>query len=53
MMPDLGKYAAEVISAYGIAILLLISLVALSIRASAQAKRALDAQEEKARKHGR
>lgn len=31
MIPDLGKYAGTVLSAYGISIVLLVALVALSI----------------------
>ena len=32
MMPDLGKYAAAVLSSYGVTIVLLVALVALSLR---------------------
>lgn len=30
-MPDLGKYASTVLSAYGVALVLLLALVALSL----------------------
>ncbi len=53
MIPDLGKYAADVVSAYAVAVLLLLVLVAISLRQSARAKRALDAQEARARSHGK
>ncbi len=32
MIPDLGNYAAEVMVAYGLSILLLVGIVALSLR---------------------
>ena len=41
MIPDLGKYAADVLSAYGIAILLLVGLVGLSLWQSARVKKDL------------
>lgn len=34
MMPDLGKYATEVLAAYGVSIALLVVIVALSLRRS-------------------
>ncbi len=40
-MPDLGKYADTVLSAYGVSIALLLVLVWLSLRASRKAKEAL------------
>ena len=45
MMPDLGKYAGEVLSSYGASLVLLIALVIVSLRASAKAKKALEALE--------
>ncbi len=48
-MPDLGDYAAEVLSAYAISLVLLIGLVALSVARFRKAKRELDAVE---RRHG-
>ena len=38
MMPDLGKYAAEVLLAYGAAVVLIGGLVALSSRSAIRAK---------------
>lgn len=46
-MPDLGKYAAAVLGAYGASLLLIGGLVALSLWQSARARRALDAVERK------
>lgn len=37
-MPDLGKYAVEVISAYGVSLLLLAGLVLLSLRKGRRAR---------------
>ena len=45
MMPDLGKYAGEVLTSYGASLLLLVVLVVVSLRASRAAKVALDALE--------
>jgi heme exporter protein D len=47
MIPDLGKYAADVLSAYAIALILLIGLVAISLRQAARARTALQKVEEK------
>ena len=44
-MPDLGKYAVTVLSAYGLSLGLLIGLVALSSWQNARIKRRLDAAE--------
>ena len=52
MMPDLGKYAATVLSAYGGALALLVALVAASLWRSARVARALREVEERVR-HGR
>ena len=38
MMPDLGKYAASVLSAYGASIVLLAGFVWLSLRAGRKAR---------------
>ncbi len=38
MIPDLGKYAVSVLSAYGVSILLLVALVAMSARRAASAR---------------
>jgi heme exporter protein D len=37
MIPDLGKYTADVLSAYAIALILLIGLISFSLRQSAKA----------------
>lgn len=46
MMPDLGKYAAEVISAYIVTIGLIVALVAVSLRQSRRTRDALRKVEE-------
>jgi len=38
MIPDLGKYATEVLSAYGVSILLLVGVIWASIRRSSRVK---------------
>jgi len=43
MMPDLGKYATEVLLAYGVSIVLIAGLVGVCWRQSVAARRALDA----------
>lgn len=52
MMVDLGKYAATVLSAYGVALALILGLVVLSLWQSARVKRALDAQEKRMSRNG-
>lgn len=47
-MPELGKYAFEVLAAYGVSLVLLVGLVLISLRRGARAKAAL-AQIEKVR----
>ncbi|MDP1667657.1 heme exporter protein CcmD [Phaeovulum sp.] len=47
MMPELGKYAVTVMSAYGVTVVLLLALVVQSLWRSARIKRALDAQEKR------
>ena len=42
MMPDLGKYADAVLSAYAASIVLIIAIVVLSVIQSGRAKAALD-----------
>lgn len=51
-MADLGKYAGVVISAYGVTLVLLIGLVALSLWQGARVKRALREQERRMGRHG-
>ncbi|MDJ0827371.1 MAG: heme exporter protein CcmD [Rhodobacter sp.] len=45
MIPDLGKYAGTVLSAYGVSLLLLAAIIALSLWKSRAVKRKLDAAE--------
>ncbi|MDR9428727.1 MAG: heme exporter protein CcmD [Salibaculum sp.] len=53
MIPDLGKYAAEVLSAYAVSILLLLGLVWISVRAARRARATLEAVErQKAARNG-
>jgi heme exporter protein D len=52
-MPDLGKYALEVLSAYGVSLLLIAALVVLSLARAARVRRALDEAEARSRAHGR
>ena len=47
MMPDLGKYAATVLTAYGASILLLAGLIWLSIRAARKSRKTLEDLERK------
>lgn len=47
MMPDLGKYAAAVLSSYAVSLGLLGALVVLTLRRGARVKRALRAVEER------
>ena len=42
MMPDLGKYAAAVLTAYGASLVLLAGLLVLSFRAGRKARAELD-----------
>ena len=41
MMPDLGKYAGTVLSAYGVGLVLLLAIVALSVWRAGRVKRQL------------
>lgn len=41
MIPDLGKYATEVLAAYGVSITLLVAIIALSMRRAARVKEQL------------
>ncbi|WP_193142158.1 MULTISPECIES: heme exporter protein CcmD [unclassified Meridianimarinicoccus] len=50
MMPELGKYAAEVISAYAVSLGLLVGLVVLSLRRNARLRDALRQVEDRQRK---
>jgi heme exporter protein D len=42
MMPDLGKYAFEVLSSYGVTLLLLLAIVLMSILRARKVKATLD-----------
>lgn len=55
MMPELGKYAATVLAAYGVTLALLALLVLVSALRAAQVRRALARLERPtaARSHGR
>lgn len=41
MIPDLGKYAAEVLTAYGVSIALLVGIVGISLRRAARVRKQL------------
>ena len=47
MMPDLGKYAADVLSAYAVSIVILLGLIVLSLRQSTRARKRLEEAEDK------
>ncbi len=47
MMPDLGKYADTVLSAYGISILLLLGLVMLSLRRGRKVREEMERTEQR------
>ncbi len=49
MMPELGKYAGAVLSAYAVSLVLLVALVAASMAAARKAARALKDAEERRR----
>ena len=49
MIPDLGKYAATVLWAYGVSLALLLIIVWLSVWQARRMKRRLDAAEERRR----
>ncbi len=49
-MPELGKYAAEVMTAYGVSLLLLAGIVALSVIRGKRIKRELAEAEERLRR---
>lgn len=50
MMPDLGKYAETVLSAYGASIALLVVLVALSLWRAKRVKKQLEDIEKKVKR---
>ncbi|MCA8880609.1 MAG: heme exporter protein CcmD [Rhodobacteraceae bacterium] len=47
MIPDLGKYASQVLAAYGVSVALIVGLVVLSLRQSARVRRTLREVEER------
>lgn len=51
-MPDLGKYAAEVLSAYGLSLFLLMALVLISLRRGRRARAALEKIEAEVKSRG-
>ncbi len=51
-MPDLGKYAEAVLSAYAAALVLLALLIVVSVRRAQRVKAELEEVERKAKKHG-
>jgi len=51
MLPDLGKYAIPVLSAYGAMIVLLTGLILLSLTRAKQSKAILAELEKKRKKH--
>lgn len=52
MMPELGKYAETVLSAYAVSIVLLIALIGLSLLRAKKVNNQLQDIESKAKKHG-
>ncbi|MDO5758436.1 MAG: heme exporter protein CcmD [Rhodobacterales bacterium] len=52
MMPDLGKYAVEVLSSYGITMALLVVLVAASLLRARRMRHDLAAVEQRIRRNG-
>lgn len=52
MMPDLGKYTATVLSAYGVSLVLVAGLIAVSLWRSARVRKALAAQEARMQQNG-
>ena len=53
MMPELGKYATEVLSAYGFSLLLLAGLLLLTLRRGKRARAALKQIEAETKRHGK
>lgn len=51
-MPDLGKYADVVLSAYAVSLVLILGLIVASILRSIRVKRALQDIERKGKRHG-
>jgi len=51
-MVELGKYAGEVLGAYGVTLAHLLGLVLLTLRQGARMRRRLEAQEQRMGRHG-
>jgi heme exporter protein D len=51
-MPELGKYAFTVLASYGVTLVLVGGLVALTLWRGAKVRRALEAQERRMAGHG-
>ena len=52
MIPDLGKYAAEVLTAYGVSLSLLAALLIVTLRSGRRARAELRRIEEETRRNG-
>lgn len=52
MMPDLGKYADTVLSAYGASLLLLLLLVAVTVRRGRKVRTEMEEIENRVRRDG-
>lgn len=52
MIPELGKYAIEVVSSYAITMALMLGLVWISLRRSRRVRDALVSVEKRMRRHG-
>ncbi|RFP87567.1 heme exporter protein CcmD [Rhodobacteraceae bacterium 63075] len=51
-MPDLGKYALEVLSAYGVSLVLIVGIVLLSVARSRRVRAELEAVEARRQRNG-
>ncbi|MEP1585287.1 MAG: heme exporter protein CcmD [Tateyamaria sp.] len=51
-MPDLGKYADAVLSAYAVSVLLLVAIVALTLLRGRRVRAQMQEVEERARRNG-
>lgn len=51
-MPDLGKYAEAVLSSYALSILLIVALVAISVRRARRVRAALEEVERRGKQNG-
>lgn len=52
-MPDLGKYAAEVLSAYGVSLFLMLALLLVTVRRGRKARAELRRMEEETARNGK